>query len=400
MTPDLTPSVSGVRLDFARRRGDPLADDAVARLAVALGAPENLLGEFRRVLQHIAPPEVLREWFLAEVELPTWAEADLIRQGQEVFERWSLHIAASLACASLPHAYAAADGVQVLARTSALAGTQVPRRLAETAQLLFDLHGLTDRDRVSFMTGAESYSSVRMIRLLHAVIRHQVLAAGGWNAQWGVPVNQEDLLGTLLSFTTVVFDALDRLGVRLTPDEQKAYLHLWSIIGSLLGVDDAQLIADPATARAAHELIAMRHHKPSAEGRRLAAALLDELEAAMPIGCRKLPRTIIHHAAGRDVAHILDIPRPAWWGGVVPVISKFGRRATSERAVRAVAGWPMRVLGRYMIRMFIDRGLGGGPHPFRLTEAQAARWRLHPRTRRRLRRSPIRGRSPMRGRWR
>ena len=370
--------MSAVRLDFARRRGDPLADDTVAQLVATLGAEANLLVEFRRVIQQLSPPEALRQWFIADVEFPAWAKPDLIRQGQEVFERWSLHIAASLACASLPHAYAAADGVQVLARSSALAGTQVPRRLAETAQLLFDLHGLTDRDRGEFMTGGESYRSVRMVRLLHAVVRQHVLAGGAWNDQWGVPVNQEDLLGTLLTFTTVVFDALDRLGVRLTPDEQKAYLHLWSIIGALLGVDDAELIADPAMARAAHALIARRHHKPSPEGRRLAAALLDELEAAMPIGCRKLPRTIIHYAAGPEVAGILGIPVPAWWGGAVPVISRLGRRATSDRAIRFVSGWPMRVLGGFVIRMFIDRGLGGGPHAFRLTDEQVARWRIHP----------------------
>jgi len=57
-----------------------------------------------------------------------------------------------------------------------------------------------------------------------------------WADSWGRPLNQEDLAGTLLTFTTVVFDAFRRSGVETTSDEREEYFHLWRVIGSLLGI--------------------------------------------------------------------------------------------------------------------------------------------------------------------
>ena len=49
----------------------------------------------------------------------------------------------------------------------------------------------------------------------------------------GVPLNQEDLLGMLLTFGITVFEVLERYGVNWTADEQDAYLHAWDVIGAV-----------------------------------------------------------------------------------------------------------------------------------------------------------------------
>jgi ER-bound oxygenase mpaB/B'/Rubber oxygenase, catalytic domain len=68
----------------------------------------------------------------------------------------------------------------------------------------------------------------------------------GWCAGWGRPLNQEDLLGALLTFTISVFEVLDELGVEVDPDDLEAYLFRWKIIGWLLGIPEDVMPVDVA----------------------------------------------------------------------------------------------------------------------------------------------------------
>ena len=73
----------------------------------------------------------------------------------------------SLFCASLPFAYAAAQGVEVLERMSQLADPKtVARRIAETGQMLLDVS-----EPGALAPGGRGHRTVRTVRLLHAVIR-------------------------------------------------------------------------------------------------------------------------------------------------------------------------------------------------------------------------------------
>ena len=60
------------------------------------------------------------------------------------------------------------------------------------------------------------------------------------SAQYGLPINQEDMVGTLLSFSTNVIDTIRKVAPRwsLTCADEEAYLHLWRYIGHLIGVHD------------------------------------------------------------------------------------------------------------------------------------------------------------------
>jgi hypothetical protein len=60
----------------------------------------------------------------------------------------------------------------------------------------------------------------------------------------GVPLNQEDLLGTLLTFSITVFEVLERFGIRWSRDEQDAYLHTWDVVGCYLGVGSEPVVRD------------------------------------------------------------------------------------------------------------------------------------------------------------
>ena len=54
-------------------------------------------------------------------------------------------------------------------------------------------------------------------------------------SQYGYPINQEDLAGTLSTFSSVVLRGLELLGVMATDSEKYGYQQLWKFVGYYLG---------------------------------------------------------------------------------------------------------------------------------------------------------------------
>jgi len=102
---------------------------------------------------------------------------------------------------------------------------------------------------------------------------------------WGLPINQEDLAGTLMSFSWIVLDGLEKLGAALTSDEREAYLHCWKVIGHLLGIRNELLPKNFDSARDLAAAIVRRQFGPSSEGKALTKALVDMMAQVLPRGC-------------------------------------------------------------------------------------------------------------------
>ncbi|MGH2726932.1 MAG: oxygenase MpaB family protein, partial [Actinomycetota bacterium] len=209
--PWLTPELSkGSRwsdslLDRMRQVADPEADDIVAEYFE--GAGEHGPHKFFRQLveRHDLPPQecspAVVEFLDARPPLPAWADPDRLRRGEEFFGRWGLYVPLVLICSSLPECYAAKKGVQVLRLTARLA-TDPKRRVVETAQMVLDV-----MSPGGMQPGARGYRTVRKVRLMHAGVRYLILhdpriARNGesgkeviWSADWGLPINQEDMAG-------------------------------------------------------------------------------------------------------------------------------------------------------------------------------------------------------------
>ena len=240
-------------LDRMRELGDPVADIPVAAVLERDGvdAVRALMRSLVRVDQPVPEelPDEIKAYLLETLPLPEWADADRIKRGQQLFETWGIQIAICLFCASLPSSYAAANGVKALYLTARL-DTDARRRVMETGQFLIDVltvGGLGEHGK--------GRRTIQRVRLMHAAVRHLIkarneLTPGMWHPDWGTPINQEDLAGTLLSFSYVVADPIRRLGVRVAAQDVDAYLHLWNVIGHLLGVRDELLVSDVADAAA------------------------------------------------------------------------------------------------------------------------------------------------------
>ncbi|MDT5083386.1 MAG: hypothetical protein QOJ61_429, partial [Mycobacterium sp.] len=198
-------------LDRMREFGDPVADTPVAAVLERGGvdAVRTMMRTLVRADQPVPEelPDEIQAYLFESLPLPDWADMDKIRRGQQLFETWGLQIAICLFCASLPTSYAAAKGVKVLYLTARL-DTDARRRVMETGQFLIDALTVGGLDE-----HGKGRRTIQRVRLMHAAVRHLITARneqtpGMWHSDWGTPINQEDLAGTLLSFSYVVADPI------------------------------------------------------------------------------------------------------------------------------------------------------------------------------------------------
>ena len=322
MTPQLTfddPRFSDGNLDALRFDGDEPADAVAIALLTAYGVGTCDEGTvvsraIRSAMRGTASPDdAVAKWLTEGPVPPEWADPVKIAAGQRFFDQWNFPITTCLFCSVLPTTLAAPHGAAVLAATSDLGSPRaVAARLAGTGRMLFD--ALTPATPCSLEPGGQGHTSVLCIRLLHAVVRQALLAGRGpgrtpWDDTHGTPVNQEDLLGSLLAFSVTVLDGLAELGIRVSDDEADAYLHTWSVIGALMGVDERLLPLHPQSVRVLADRITDRQVGPGPDGARLAVPLFDEMRESMPPGLGGFPAALTWRLAP-DVAGLLAVARP------------------------------------------------------------------------------------------
>ncbi len=300
-------------LDRMRQLGDPVADRPVGAVLERGGvdAVRSIMQTLVRVDQPVPEqlPDEIRAYLVDTLPLPEWADARKVERGQQLFETWGLQIACCLFCASLPSSYAAAKGVKVLYLTARL-DTDARRRVMETGQFLIDVGTVGGLDE-----NGKGRRTIQRVRLMHAAVRHLIrarneLTPGMWHPDWGTPINQEDLAGTLMAFSYVFSDPMRRLGVRVPAEDVDAYLHLWNVIGHLLGMRDELLVRDGADAAALVDAIRRRQFKESAEGQELTRALLDLMDELTPL--HRFDDTIpplVRHLIGDETADLLGVPK-------------------------------------------------------------------------------------------
>jgi ER-bound oxygenase mpaB/B'/Rubber oxygenase, catalytic domain len=354
-------------LESLRSLGDPEADAVVAAHFAEERAGASEL--FRRLAFSQQPseaPDGPVGRYMAEIPpVPPWLDPDGLSRAQAWFAHVGTHVFCALYAGSLPTAYACHQGVQVLATTARLE-TDAKRRLNETAQFILDVmrpDGLEP--------GGAGFEAVRRVRLMHAAVRWLIEQDPrvGWDgAELGRPLNQEDLLMTILTFTEVVFEGFDRTGVDYSAADAHDYLHLWSYVGYLLGVEPRFLPLDRASAETLMEHVRGVHFGPSEAGQDLTEALLDQAQGLLPRPLRGLPGTAIRWYVGDATADLIGVP-PADWTRVV-----FGPLAALTRRVSAVgvhrrflAGFSER-FGRAMLTAAVDAERGGDRAPFSIPE--------------------------------
>lgn len=365
-------------LDAMRSVGDPLADEVVATLLASDDerAVQRLMDTLVRNDQ--PPPEELppavRAYFAAEPVVPAEMQKSVVA-GEQFFAAHGPEILVALGCYSLPAAYAARKGVQVLYRTGFLA-RRPNRRLFETTQMVVDVlspGGLGPNGR--------GLRTAQKVRLMHAAVRHLIRAdtKQPWDAAaLGVPINQEDLAGTLMTFTQVVLDGLKTMRSTFTDAEAQAYLDAWRVVGGVMGLRPELIPADLATARLATTTIQRRQIAASDEGKAMTAALLEFFEANLPGLLKDLPPALMRMflAPYPGVADDLGIPEHRLADEIVEAavaiggeVANWAEHALGQHAV-------FRRLGLEMIQMLINVDRGGVRSKFHVPTDLYTYWKL------------------------
>ncbi len=339
-------------------------------------------------------------------------QPELVHRAQEFFEEHGVAVITSLFLASLPQAYLGRRGVQTLDMTGELVANW-SRRIQETGQFLVNVltrdPTMAETDRTTLHHGEIGARVVRRVRLTHAAVRWllkarydpklrslacenlpepktlwhlrmtQICEPGG--ADLSEPLNQEDLLATLGTFTTVVFRALDKLAVPFDEEHRKAYHHLWNIVGWHLGIgDDAALAAVPTGLSdrwpnnrilplevnemdTLFERLQSLLEGETEQGRRLAKTLVQDFSYPLPRPMQGAPAFIVRYLIGDDAADKLDITGGGYVGLVARRTGALERLAQQTRmsvfgeyVLSAVA----QMLTRYALRNFV-RGRGRAP---------------------------------------
>ena len=92
--------------------------------------------------------------------------------------------------------------------------------------------------------GSKGWCSILRVRLLHSHVRAMLLGRKGldsWDAKlYGLPINQEDMLATLMAFSINVLDSIEKIEgpFALSLQDKENFLHLWRAIGYYIGVKD------------------------------------------------------------------------------------------------------------------------------------------------------------------
>ncbi|NOQ72903.1 MAG: DUF2236 domain-containing protein [Crocinitomix sp.] len=302
------------QLEAFRSKSDPLADHVVDKI-MANGSGRSISELFDKMIKNSdfneadLPVEVA-EYFKNTEALPTWADQNKIKVGQDVFAQFGPEICLLLMCKSLPEAYACKKGAEVLHQTGRLSeGTdgaleRFKRRLMETSQFVVNIctPGGYEVDGSGIITAQK-------VRLIHAVIRHYIVAHGNWNAELnGLPINQEDMAGTLQSFSSLVIEGLTQCGVTLTAEQIDGYYHCWRVAGHIVGLDEA---LNPPTYAEGLKLgyaILNQQKEGSQAGVELTNALTDFIKEILPGNIfNDTPAILIRYFVGESTGDMLGI---------------------------------------------------------------------------------------------
>ena len=305
-------------LDHKRLVADPEADRMIEDLVRTNGIAESrrlfdmLIRETEMPVGKLPTP--IRAYIEQNQHMPGWAEQKKIHMAQELFIDHGPKFLMFLYFKSLPLLYSMRNGVQVLIKTGRLAHSQqgqliFTRRIAETGQFLLEV-----MSPGGFEKPYPAVSAALKIRLIHASIRH-FLIAGKWNVSiWGQPINQEDMAATLMTFSVTMTEALKQFKIPVTPEEEDAYLHHWQIIGHLMGINHDLL---PDHAREGKELLSKILKRQSAfseEGVTLTRALTSFISNHVESGfLRRSPHVLIRYLAGKTIAKRLGVKRDRYW---------------------------------------------------------------------------------------
>ena len=261
-------------LGQALNRGDPLADAAIAWMrqigrATAWPMMERGLHEGPDALPNAAG--ALKAFLTQGWQMPSWVDWRRVKRGAQVMQGTGDHGLMVLRDAGLMAGYQAGAINQTLLKTGALE-RGAHKRIAETTTWWLactEDHGL--------QPGQPGHRMTLHVRLMHALVRDQLARSPDWDADWlGLPINQVDMQATYLAFSAVHLLGLRLTGMLFAQEDADAVMHLWRVMGWLVGVEEGLMCDDEATGRVLMYRNLVTQAPPDESSTLLGRALMNE----------------------------------------------------------------------------------------------------------------------------
>lgn len=311
---------------------DALAADCLDRLDELSPQPNRKLSELdtkdekrrggRRDLyalleqHHTVDPKLDQLWTQVHT-VPDWVDWSQIKRGQDVFYRYGGPAIVSLTFQSLVGGMAGWRVVETLSRTGGFGAKVAKRRLLETFQHILQV----TKSPEGLQAGGEGLASSVRVRLLHASVRRRILSLARDRPAyfdldaWGVPINDLDSIGTILTFSAaLIWVGLPRQGLVLREQEIVDYTALWRYVAYLLGTPTEPWLVDYRRSKVLFESLIVAELRPSDMSRVLANNILTGLSNQPPTNaCREFLCAEAWWLNGRELAESLGIEKPRLW---------------------------------------------------------------------------------------
>lgn len=376
-------------LNAMRWQQDPVADAFLKQVVETEGQPQAMQ-IFNVLIHHIGIqlpdlPDYAAAYFTETAALPSWADTEQIRLGQQLFAEHGPSMMALLFFKALPTTYLPTSTSKVLIRTGRLAESEdkmarYGRRVGETAQFVLDVMSMGN-----LAPGGKGIATTQKIRLIHASIR-LFLPKEEWDeTAWQLPVNQEDMAITILTFSVSLVEGLESLGVRVPDAQREAYVHLWKVVGHLLGIHPDLQPQDFADGKDLLERILQRHQASTEEGHILTKALLDfgkEMTPGNNPVLKEMGPLMLGYYLGDERARLLGVEMNSGCLGVIMPL--FFRKMVGMSTRLEERSEPLDLLadkaGKLIMRGMVRAVRKAKGAPFDIPEDMKARWELDKET--------------------
>lgn len=287
----------------SRQEGDNVAD-RIAHEMYGSEEGRNLKNQINSVFSNKDLLELQSDLpqvkeFIQSIDFPSWKDESLFEEGKKVFEKYTVEILAILGVYSLPYCYAAANGARVLIHSRKIM-SEPERRLGETAQFVTEIF-----EEGAFNPDGKGFVAIAKVRLMHAVARF----FASRHIKDEIPVNQEDMAGTNLAFSLICIRGLEKIGIELTPQQKKGYIHYWNVVGAMLGIKRELLFDEISGTSYLERMIRKHQFRKSQEGIALTESLLKSFNKRNELSELVDAESIMYYFLGKEVGACLGLEK-------------------------------------------------------------------------------------------
>jgi hypothetical protein len=302
--------------------GDPLSDEAILEIRRSGRNPHEVTTQFLDggIDAVENPPEALKKiWEQVSVD-PEWLDWDRLERGAQVYRRFGVFCYQFAGSISVDGYRQKAIG-RTLMSTGQFSDETSFKRFLLTCNFWMQVSEAGGMRRHE-----EGWKTALRVRLLHTLIRRAVYGSDRWEEEnFGMPINQQGLLGTAMAGSAFMGILTRFLGYRTTDQEIADMTHMWRYVSYIMGHEGQPAMPETPqdAARTMYHLVCINDRCDDPDGLRIGQSYFDSFIPPKELkGWEKAKRWYEHKV---NLAHAmyfvppetraaLDIPNTVPWG--------------------------------------------------------------------------------------